>query len=180
MAQKGINKVILIGNLGKDPDIRYTPNGTAIANLSVATSESWIDKNSGQKQEKTEWHRVVVFGKPAEIIQQYASKGGKIYIEGKLQTRKWQDQQGQDRYQTEVVVEDYSGRMQLLSGTPTTTAPQPPRQQNEPAPQQRQQAAYQQQQQQPQQQRQNTQQQWAGGGYNDDIPMMRIQYPYLM
>ena len=111
---RGVNKVILIGNLGNDPDVRFTPNGSAVANLSVATSESWTDKNTGQRQDRTEWHRVVVFGKLAEICQQYLRKGSKVYLEGKLQTRKWQDQNGQDRYSTEVVIDSFSGQMQML------------------------------------------------------------------
>lgn len=111
---RGVNKVILIGNLGGDPEVRFTPNGSAVASLSVATSESWTDKNTGQRQDRTEWHRVVVFGKLAEICQQYLRKGSKVYLEGKLQTRKWQDQQGQDRYTTEVVVDSFGGQMQML------------------------------------------------------------------
>jgi single-strand DNA-binding protein len=109
----GINKVILVGNLGQDPEIRYTADGRPIANFSIATSESWRDKSSGEKREKTEWHRVVVFGKLAEICGEYLSKGRQVYIEGKLQTRKWQGQDGQDRYTTEVVV-DMRGTMQML------------------------------------------------------------------
>jgi single-strand DNA-binding protein len=109
----GINKVILVGNLGQDPEIRYTADGRPIANFSIATSESWKDKNSGEKREKTEWHRVVVFGKLAEICGEYLSKGRQVYIEGKLQTRKWQGQDGQDRYTTEIVV-DQRGTMQML------------------------------------------------------------------
>ncbi len=109
----GINKVILVGNLGQDPEIRYTADGRPIANFSIATSESWKDKNSGEKREKTEWHRVVVFGKLAEICGEYLSKGRQVYIEGKLQTRKWQGQDGQDRYTTEIVV-DQRGIMQML------------------------------------------------------------------
>lgn len=97
-----INKVILIGNLGQDPEVRYTPGGLAIANLSIATTESWNDKNTGQKQEKTEWHRVVVMGKLAELCKQYLSKGRQVYVEGGLQTRQWQDKEGQTRYTTEV------------------------------------------------------------------------------
>ena len=116
MATKGINKVILVGNLGNDPEMRYTPDGRAIANVSLATSESWKDKNSGQTQEKTEWHRVVVFGKLAEIAGQYLKKGSQVYFEGKLQTRKWQDQAGQDRYSTEIVVDGFTGQMQMLGG----------------------------------------------------------------
>ena len=109
----GINKVILVGNLGQDPEIRYTADGRPIANFSIATSESWKDKNSGEKREKTEWHRLVVFGKLAEICGEYLSKGRQVYIEGKLQTRKWQGQDGQDRYTTEIVV-DQRGIMQML------------------------------------------------------------------
>lgn len=98
----GINKVILIGNLGKDPELRHTPQGQAVANFSLATSESWNDKN-GQKQERTEWHKVVVWGKPAELVAKYLSKGRKAYVEGRLQTRAWDDKDGQKRYTTEVV-----------------------------------------------------------------------------
>lgn len=113
---RGRNLVILVGTLGADPDVKFAANGNAIANLSVATSEQWTDKNTGQKQEKTEWHRVVIFGKLAEIAQQYLFKGSQVYLEGKLQTRKWVDQNtGQDRYTTEVVI-DIKGTMQMLGG----------------------------------------------------------------
>jgi len=110
----GINKVILVGNIGAKPEVKYSSNGSAIANLSVATSETWNDKNSGEKQEKTEWHRVSLYGKLAEIAGQYLDKGSKVYVEGKLQTRKWQDQSGQDRYTTEIVVSGYGGTLQML------------------------------------------------------------------
>jgi len=100
---RGVNKVILVGNLGQKPDMKYTQSNTAVANLSLATSESWKDKDSGDLKTKTEWHRVVYFGKLAEIAEQYLDKGSKVYIEGKLQTRKWQDQAGNDRYTTEVL-----------------------------------------------------------------------------
>lgn len=113
MSSSGINKVILIGNLGKDPDVRYMNNGNAVANVSIATSESWKDKATGEPMEKTEWHRVVFFGKLAEIVEKYLKKGSKIYVEGRLQTRKWQDQAGNDRYSTEIVV-DQRGQMQML------------------------------------------------------------------
>ncbi len=116
MATRGVNKVILVGNLGQDPEVRYTPGGAAITNISIATSDSWKDKNTGQMQEKTEWHRVVFFGKLAEIAGEYLHKGSQVYIEGKLQTRKWQDKQGQDRYSTEVVVDGFNGVMQMLGG----------------------------------------------------------------
>jgi len=110
----GINKVILVGNIGAKPEVKYSSNGSAIANLSVATSETWNDKNSGEKQEKTEWHRVSLYGKLAEIAGQYLDTGSKVYVEGKLQTRKWQDQSGQDRYTTEIVVSGYGGTLQML------------------------------------------------------------------
>lgn len=103
---RGINKVILIGNVGVDPDVRYLPNGNAVTTLSIATSESWKDKVSGEKQERTEWHRVVCFNRLGEIAGQYVRKGSKLYIEGSLRTRKWQDQQGQDKYTTEIVAND--------------------------------------------------------------------------
>lgn len=125
MAQRGVNKAILVGNLGKDPEVKQMPSGDSVANITLATSETWNDKNSGEKKEKTEWHRVVFFGKMAEIVGQYLKKGSKIYIEGKLQTRKWQGQDGQDRYTTEVVV-DVSGTMQMLDsrGSEGCSAPQ--------------------------------------------------------
>lgn len=110
-----LNKVELIGRLGGDPETRYMPNGNAVTNITMATSETWKDKNTGQQQEKTEWHKVVLFGKVAEIAGQYLRKGSQVYIEGKLQTRKWQDQSGQDRYTTEIVV-DIGGKMLLLGG----------------------------------------------------------------
>jgi single-strand DNA-binding protein len=116
MATRGVNKVILVGNLGQDPEVRYTPGGAAITTISIATSDSWKDKNSGQMQEKTEWHRVVFFGKLAEIAGEYLHKGSQVYVEGKLTTRKWQDKQGQDRYTTEVVVDGFNGVMQMLGG----------------------------------------------------------------
>lgn len=99
---RGVNKVILIGNLGQDPETRYAPSGDAITTLSLATNEQWTDKQSGEKREKTEWHRIVFFGKPAEIIAEYATKGSVLYVEGQLQTRKWEDQEGKDRYTTEI------------------------------------------------------------------------------
>jgi len=119
----GINKVILVGNLGAKPEIKYASNGNAISNLSVATSESWTDKNTGQKQERTEWHRVSLFGKVAEIAGQYLDKGSKVYVEGKLQTRKWQDQSGQDRYTTEVVISGFSGTLQMLDRRDDSNSP---------------------------------------------------------
>ena len=109
---RGINKVILVGNLGNDPEVRATASGSRVATISIATSESWTDKNTGQKQEKTEWHRVVFFNRLAEIVEQYLTKGSQVYVEGRLQTRKWQDQNGQDKYTTEVVANE----MQMLGG----------------------------------------------------------------
>ncbi len=109
---RGVNKVILLGNVGQDPEVRFGQNNNAIANLNIATSEAWKDKMSGETKEKTEWHRVVFFNRLAEIVRDYVKKGSQIYIEGKLQTRKWQDQQGQDRYTTEIVADS----LQLLGG----------------------------------------------------------------
>ena len=123
---RGVNKVILIGNLGAEPDVRYMQSGDAVANLSLATSESWKDRETGETKERTEWHRVVVFGKVAEIVKQYVHKGSKIYVEGQLRTKKWQDKEGQDRYTTEVVV-SMGGTLQMLDGRPTSeTEPRPP------------------------------------------------------
>lgn len=113
MASKGINKAIIIGNLGKDPEVRYTQNGGAVANLTIATSESWRDKQSGEQKEKTEWHRVVLFGKLAEVAGEYLRKGSQVYIEGKLTTRKWADQAGVERYTTEIHV-NVGGVMQMI------------------------------------------------------------------
>ncbi len=130
---RGVNKVILIGNVGGDPETRYLPNGNAVTNLTLATSESWKDKQTGQTQERTEWHRVVFFGKLAEIAGEYVRKGSQIYVEGSLRTRKWQDQSGQDRYTTEIVV-DINGQMQLLGSRNSQGGDAQPRAQ-QPAPQ---------------------------------------------
>lgn len=191
---RGINKVILIGNCGGDPEVRSMPNGNAVTNLTVATSESWTDKQSGQKQERTEWHRIVFFNRLAEIAGQYLSKGSKVYIEGSLRTRKWQDQNsGQDRYTTEIVANE----MQMLDsrgqqsggsfqndggfqqqgqaqgggyqqGAPAQQSQQQPQQQSQPKQQ------FQQQPQQQQPQQQQPQQQPAPAGnmddFDDDIP----------
>ncbi|GAB2669114.1 single-stranded DNA-binding protein [Vibrio panuliri] len=116
MASRGVNKVILVGNLGQDPEVRYMPSGGAVANITIATSETWRDKATGEQREKTEWHRVALFGKLAEVAGEYLRKGSQVYIEGQLQTRKWQNQQGQDQYTTEVVVQGYNGVMQMLGG----------------------------------------------------------------
>lgn len=114
MASRGVNKVIILGNLGQDPEVRFLPNGSAVANITIATSESWKDKQTGEPKEKTEWHSVSLFGKLAEVAGEYLKKGSKVYIEGQLQTRKWQNQQGQDQYKTEVVVQGFNGVMQML------------------------------------------------------------------
>lgn len=148
----GVNKVIIIGRLGQDPEVRYAQNGSAIANLSVATSETWTDKQTGEKKEATEWHRVVLFGKIAEIAGEYLRKGSMAYFEGKLKTRKWQAQDGTDKYTTEIVV-DVTGTMQLLGG--------------------KQEGGQQQQQRQPQQQQQQQQQrpQQQSAPANNEPPM---------
>ena len=109
---RGVNKVILIGNVGQDPETRYMPSGNPVSNVSLATTDTWTDKQSGQKQERTEWHRLNFFGPLAEVVQKYVTKGSKIYVEGSIHTRKWQDQNGQDRYSTEIKVRD----MQMLDG----------------------------------------------------------------
>ena len=195
MAQRGVNKVILVGNLGQDPEIRYMQNGKAVANLSMATSETWKDQQ-GQQQEKTEWHRVIAFDKLAEIIGEYVKKGSKIYCEGKLQTRKWTDQQGVERYSTEIVISEMQmldskpqGQQQAQQGGWGQQAPQRQQQQapvnqqsapqqqynyNQPPSAQQGAPAQQPQQQQPQP---NGQQQW-----NSDIPFAPIglQYPAIM
>jgi len=109
---KGINKAILIGNLGQDPEVKYMPSGGAVCNVSLATTDTWKDKNSGERQERTEWHRVVFFNRLAEIAGEYLRKGSQVYVEGRLQTRKWTDKEGQDRYMTEIVANE----MQMLGG----------------------------------------------------------------
>lgn len=118
---KGINKVIIVGNLGNDPEVRYTPAGTAVANISVATSESWKDKQTGEQQERTEWHRIVGFNRLGEIMGEYLRKGSKVYVEGSIRTRKWQDKDGQDRYTTEIVASEMQmldGKSEANTGTP--------------------------------------------------------------
>lgn len=137
MAARGVNKVILVGHLGQDPDVRYMPNGGAVANLTLATSETWRDKQSGELRENTEWHRVVMFGKLAEVAGEYLRKGAQVYIEGQLRTRHWQDDAGITRYVTEVLV-GQNGTMQMLGGrregNPSeSAAPQQPAQPQSPA-----------------------------------------------
>ena len=116
---RGVNKVIVVGNLGSDPDTRYMPSGSAVTNLSIATSESWKDKQSGEQKERTEWHKVAMFGRLAEIAAEYLRKGSQVYIEGKLRTRKWQDKDGKDRWTTEIVADE----MQMLGGRSGGGAP---------------------------------------------------------
>ncbi|TMV60436.1 single-stranded DNA-binding protein, partial [Thioclava sp. BHET1] len=112
-----VNKVILVGNLGRDPEVRNFPNGGKVCNLRIATSETWRDRNSGERKERTEWHSVAIFSEPlAKIAEQYLRKGSKVYIEGQLETRKWQDQSGADRYSTEIVLRPYRGELTLLDG----------------------------------------------------------------
>jgi len=123
---RGINKVILIGNLGRDPEVRYTAGGAAVANLRIATSDSWKDKQTGELQERTEWHNVVMFNKLGEIAGEYLRKGSKVYVEGRLQTRKWQDQSGQDRYTTEVVASDMQMLDSRSGGTTGMDSQEPP------------------------------------------------------
>ena len=159
---RGVNKVIIIGNLGNDPEQKAMPNGNAVVNITVATSESWKDKQTGQKQERTEWHRVVFFNRLAEIAGQYLSKGSKVYLEGSLRTRKWQDQSGNDRYTTEIVASE----MQMLDSREAGGQYQAPQQYQQQAPQQQapqQQAA-------PRQQEAPQQQQQAPDNFDDDIP----------
>ncbi|AUR85685.1 single-stranded DNA-binding protein [Vibrio phage 1.079.O._10N.286.45.E9] len=183
MSSRGINKVILIGSLGNDPEIKYPPSGGAVANISIATSESWRDKATGEQKEKTEWHRIAIFGKLAEIAGEYLRKGSQVYIEGQLQTRKWQDQSGQDRYTTEVVVKGFNGVMQMLGGKSDSQGGNKPQQQQQApqqrAPQQHQQQQHQQpQQQQPPMQQQQQQQQPQYNeppmDFDDDIPFAPI------
>lgn len=154
---RGVNKVIIVGTLGNDPEVKYSASGSAIANLSVATSEQWKDKQTGEKKEQTEWHRVVIFGKLAEVAGEYLRKGSQVYIEGQLRTRKWTDSNGVDKYTTEIVIPQMRGVMQMLGGKRDDSGQQQPRQQSG---------------QQPQRQQQQSQQ---GGNeppmdFDDDIP----------
>lgn len=122
---RGVNKVIIVGTLGNDPEVKYSASGSAIANLSVATSEQWKDKQTGEKKEQTEWHRVVIFGKSAEVAGEYLRKGSQVYIEGQLRTRKWADSNGVERYTTEIVIPQIGGVMQMLGGKREDSGQQP-------------------------------------------------------
>ena len=166
MASKGVNKCIIMGRLGQEPEVRYAASGTAFCNITVATSEEWNDKQTGEKKSKTEWHRIVFSGKLAEIAGEYLKKGSQVYVEGKLETRKWTDQSGQDKYTTEIVVDSFNGVMHMIGSAPQAQGNQP------------QQQGYQQpQQQRPQQngyaqasggmQRPQQQMQQPQGGYQD-------------
>lgn len=167
---RGINKVILVGNLGQDPETRYMPSGGAVTNITVATSETWKDKNTGQQQERTEWHRVVFFNRLAEIAGEYLKKGSKVYVEGSLRTRKWQGQDGQDRYTTEIVASE----MQMLDSRGGGGMGGGQSDYNQaPAPQRQPQAAPQQNQPPQNQPQGNPSQQAPAGGFDDfddDIP----------
>jgi len=134
---RGVNKVILIGNLGRDPEVRYMPSGQAVANVTIATSETWRDKQTGDQQERTEWHNVVFFGRLAEIAGEYLRKGSQVYVEGSLRTRKWQDKEGRDRYTTEIIANE----MQMLGGRGGQGGGEFSSRQSEPAPRQAQAAA---------------------------------------
>lgn len=157
---RGVNKVIIVGTLGSDPEVKYSASGSAIANLSVATSEQWKDKQTGEKKEQTEWHRVVIFGKLAEVAGEYLRKGSQVYIEGQLRTRKWTDSNGVDRYATEIVIPQMGGVMQMLGGKRDDSGQQPIQQSG----------------QQPQRQQQPPKKQIPQGGneppidFSDDIP----------
>nr|DAO15353.1 MAG TPA: Single strand binding protein [Caudoviricetes sp.] len=159
---RGVNKVIIVGTLGNNPEVKYSASGSAIANLSVATSEQWKDKQTGEKKEQTEWHRVVIFGKLAEVAAEYLRKGSQVYIEGQLRTRKWSDSNGVDRYTTEIVIPQIGGVMQMLGGKREDSGQQQPRQQSGQQPK-------------PQQQHPQKQQSQQGGNeppmdFDDDIP----------
>lgn len=132
---RGVNKVIIVGTLGNDPEVKYSASGSAIANLSVATSEQWKDKQTGEKKEQTEWHRVVIFGKLAEVAGEYLRKGSQVYIEGQLRTRKWTDSNGVDKYTTEIVIQQMGGVMQMLGGKRDDSGQQQQRQQSVQQPQ---------------------------------------------
>lgn len=158
---RGVNKVIIVGTLGNDPEVKYSASGSAIANLSVATSEQWKDKQTGEKKEQTEWHRVVIFGKLAKVAGEYLRKGSQVYIEGQLRTRKWTDSNGVDRYTTEIVIPQIGGVMQMLGGKREDSGQQPHQQSG----------------QQPNQQQQQLQKQQSQQGgneppmdFDDDIP----------
>ena len=133
MASRGINKVIILGTLGQDPEVKYMPSGGAVCNLSLATSEQWNDKATGEKKEQTEWHRVVIFGKLAEVAGEYLRKGSQVYVEGKLRTRKWTDQSGVEKYTTEIVLQPMNGVMQMIGGKSSDNGNQQSQQRQQPS-----------------------------------------------
>ncbi|HHO0771137.1 TPA: single-stranded DNA-binding protein [Aeromonas hydrophila] len=172
MASRGINKVILIGNLGQDPEVRYMPGGNAVTSITLATSDTWRDKQTGEQRERTEWHRVVFMGVLAEVAGKHLKKGSQVYVEGKLQTRKWQDQSSQERYTTEVLVDSFTGVMQMLGGRPQGTGQQT-------APASQQQGGYGRPPQQQAQSNQNYNE--PPPAFDDDIPFFRFAgHPALM
>ena len=191
MASRGINKVIIVGNLGQDPEVRFMPNGGAVANFTVATSETWKDKQTGEQKEKTEWHRIVMYQRLAEIAGEYLKKGSKVYLEGRLQTRKWQNQQGADQYTTEIIVNDMQmldSRGQGAQSGGFQQQNQPPAQQsgfNQPMQQQgyqqsatpQHQGGFQQQNQQPAQQGGFQQQNQQHGGFQQQSPQQGYNSP---
>lgn len=164
MASRGVNKVIIVGNLGQDPEVKFMPNGNAVCNFTVATSEAWKDKQTGEQKEKTEWHRIVIYQRLAEIAGEYLKKGSKVYLEGSLQTRKWQNQQGADQYTTEIICNE----MQMLDGR--AQGSQQPAQQSYQQPQQQQQQSYQQQAPARQATNQAAQQNINNGQFDDSPP----------
>lgn len=133
MASRGINKVIILGALGQDPEVKYMPSGGAVCNLSLATSDQWNDKVTGEKKEQTEWHRVVIFGKLAEVAGEYLRKGSQVYVEGKLRTRKWTDQSGVEKYTTEIVLQPMNGVMQMIGGKSSDNGGQQSQQRKQPS-----------------------------------------------
>ena len=142
MASKGVNKCIIMGRLGQEPEVRYSQSGAAFCNITVATSEEWSDKQTGEKKSKTEWHRIVFSGKLAEIAGEYLKKGSQVYVEGKLETRKWTDQSGQDKYTTEIVVDSFNGVMQMIGNAPQAQGQQQQHGYQQPQQQRPQQNAY--------------------------------------
>lgn len=171
----GVNKVIIIGRLGKDPEVKFMPNGNAVANLTVATSEKWKDKQTGEQKEKTEWHRLVLFGKLAEIAGEYLTKGSNAYFEGQLQTRKWTNQQGQDQYTTEIVLQGFNGVMQMLDSKNQTALGQQQSTQRQQQPQQAQGGF----QQQPSQQLAQKREQAQQGGFKPQQQKVNPQEPSI-
>lgn len=180
MASKGVNKCIIMGRLGQDPEVRYAASGTAFCNITVATSEEWKDKNTGEKKEEAEWHRIVFSGKIAEIAGEYLKKGSQVFVEGKLKTRKWTDQSGQDKYTTEIVVDSFNGVMQMIGSAQQSQGQQQQTQQTQQPQQRQQQNGYAKASggmQRPQQQ-QMQQQQGGYQGFDEQIPFAPVWLQY--